>query len=238
MIEQNAFVLHSRPFKENQLIVDLLTENYGRLTATVFVGQSKRSIKKGLIQPFLPLKLILKEQGHFKQIQQIDTIAQSIPLKKNSLFSGFYLNELLIRLLTEQIACQPLFYQYQSTLLSLSVSKNIAAPLRIFELSLIEELGLSFDFSPVFSDDAQYFDYIPEQGFVAINNLTAHNKKNYFHKNHLEIIAQPEFLNNQDEYHEVSHTFKLLMRQVINQLLGNKPLNSRKLFAKNEPKLS
>jgi DNA repair protein RecO (recombination protein O) len=82
MIEQNAFVLHSRPFKENQLIVDLLTENYGRLTATVFVGQSKRSIKKGLIQPFLPLKLILKEQGHFKQIQQIDTTAQSIPLKK------------------------------------------------------------------------------------------------------------------------------------------------------------
>jgi DNA repair protein RecO (recombination protein O) len=150
MIEQNAFVLHSRPFKENQLIVDLLTENYGRLTATVFVGQSKRSIKKGLIQPFLPLKLILKEQGHFKQIQQIDTTAQSIPLKKNSLFSGFYLNELLIRLLTEQIACQPLFYQYQSTLLSLSVSKNIAASLRIFELSLIEELGLSFDFSPVF----------------------------------------------------------------------------------------
>ena len=233
MIEQNAFVLHSRPFKENQLIVDLLTENWGRIAATVYVGQSKRSIKKGLIQPFLPLKLILKEQGNFIQIHKIDATAKSIPLKKYSLYSGFYLNELLIRLLSEQIACQPLFIQYQSTLTSLLVSKNIAASLRIFELSLIEELGLSFDFSPVFETDACYFNYIAEQGFVVIENLTVHNEHSCFNKHHLQIIAQPSFLNNQNDYQEVSKTFKLLMRQVINQLLGNKPLNSRKLFAKN-----
>ena len=96
MIEQNAFVLHSRPYRENQQLVDLLTESDGKVTASVYVGQSKRSIKKGLIQPFLPLKIMLKAQGSFQQIKQVDTIGKSLSLVKHSLFSAFYINELLI----------------------------------------------------------------------------------------------------------------------------------------------
>ena len=49
MIEQNAFVLHSRPYRENQQLVDLLTQQDGKVTALVYVGQSKRSIKKALV---------------------------------------------------------------------------------------------------------------------------------------------------------------------------------------------
>ncbi len=52
LVEQHAFVLHSRPFKENQQLVELLTEDEGKVLALVYVGQSKRSIKKGMIQPF------------------------------------------------------------------------------------------------------------------------------------------------------------------------------------------
>ncbi len=233
MIEQNAFVLHSRPYKENQLIVDLFTESFGKIAVFVFVGQSKRSIKKGLIQPFLPLKVILKHQGNLKKIHLVEAAGQSIPLKKESLFSGFYLNELLIRLLTEQIACQPLFKEYHSTLQSLALVKDMAPSLRIFELSLLDELGLSFDFSPVFANDGLYFSYEAEQGFVEVTSTTKNTQNTGFKKQHLEIIAQPEFLQNQEQYREVSHTFKLLMRQVIAQLLGNQPLNSRKLFTKN-----
>ena len=40
MIEQNAFVLHRRPYRENQMLVDLLTEHDGKVTALVYVGQS------------------------------------------------------------------------------------------------------------------------------------------------------------------------------------------------------
>lgn len=244
MIEQNAFVLHSRPYRENQLIVDLLTEHNGKLTALVYVGQSKRSIKKGLIQPFLPLRLTLKGQGNLKQITQIDAVAKSYSLIKHSLFSSFYINELLIRLLTEHIPCQQLFSQYQTTLIALAQGDEIAPQLRLFELALLEELGLSFDFSPIFEHDANYFHYIAEQGFVPVYSTSSTSPKNStkcFDKIHLQAIAQRESLydnnlsdnslteNNVTE--DVSHTFKLLMRQVINQLLGNKPLNSRKLFA-------
>ncbi|KGJ89082.1 DNA repair protein recO [Colwellia psychrerythraea] len=232
MLEQDAFVLHSRPYRENQQLVDLLTEQDGKVTALVYVGQSKRSIKKGLIQPFLPLRLTLKGQANVKQISQIDSIAKSFSLKKNSLFSAFYINELLIRLLTEHITCQQLFYQYQSALSALAQGEDIAPQLRLFELALLEELGLAFDFSPVFEHDVSYFHYIAEQGFVPVYSALPKNRTNCFNKVHLQAIAQREslYLNNVTE--EVSYTFKLLMRQVINQLLGNKPLNSRKLFAK------
>lgn len=242
MIEQKAFVLHSRPFRENQLLVDLLTEQEGKVTAAVYVGQSKRSIKKGLIQPFLPLNITLKGQGNIKQITQIDASTKSFSLVKHSLYSAFYLNELLIRLLTEQIACQRLFSQYLSALSALSAGEDIAPQLRLFELSLLEELGLSFDFSPVFDQNAYYFRYIAEKGFVPIYEAFPKNREQCFDKLHLQAIAQRESLYQDSEIingptkvsitTEISYTFKLLMRQVINQLLGNKPLNSRKLFIK------
>jgi len=236
MIEQNAFVLHRRPYRENQMLVDLLTEHDGKVTALVYVGQSKRSIKKGLIQPFLPLRLIMKGDGNFKQITQVDSIAKSFSLVKHSLFSSFYINELMIRLLTDHIACQSLFYQYQTTLTALAKGEEIAPQLRLFELALLEELGLSFDFSPVFEHDVNYFHYISEQGFVPVFGAFPKNSTQCFDKNHLQVIAQRESLyenrlSGNEVAEEINHTFKLLMRQVINQLLGNKPLNSRKLFA-------
>ncbi|TYK65073.1 DNA repair protein RecO [Colwellia echini] len=245
MIEQNAFILHRRPYRENQLLVDLLTEDEGKVTALVYVGQSKRSIKKGLIQPFLPLRVSIKGEGTFKQITQVDSTAKSFSLIKHSLFSAFYINELMIRLLTEHIACTDLFIQYRNTLTALAQGKEIASQLRFFELALLEELGLSFDFSPVFEFEANYFHYITEQGFVPVYEALPKNSQQCFAQAHLQVIAQRQPINQSsvllnglseqepETYqftNEVNHTFKLLMRQVINQLLGNKPLNSRKLF--------
>ena len=233
MIEQSAFVLHSRPYRENQLLVDLLTETEGKVSATVFVGQSKRSIKKALLQPFLPLKVTLKSQNNFKQIKSIDSIAKSYPLVKNSLYSAFYINELLIRLLKEQIECHHLFSQYQTSLYALAQGSNIASELRKFELTLLEELGLSFDFTPIFEHDVSHFYYIAEQGFVPVYQAEPKNLTKCFVKSHLEEIAEQSDI---AEDSPSANTFKLLMRQVINQLLGNKPLNSRKLFIKSNKK--
>jgi DNA repair protein RecO (recombination protein O) len=230
MIEQNAFVLHARPYRENQKLVDLLTEDDGKVTALVYVGQSKRSIKKGLIQPFLPLRVIFKDQGRFKLIKEIDTTGKSLTLVKHSLFSAFYINELLIRLMTEQIACQELFSQYKLTISALAKGEDIASQLRQFEQSLLAELGLSFDFTPTFEHNVRYFYYIAEQGFVPVYGALPKNRAQCFDKAHLQEIAQLDMLHQSPISPAVANTFKLLMRQVINQLLGNKPLNSRKLF--------
>ncbi len=237
LIEQHAFVLHSRPFKENQQLVELLTEHEGKVSALVYVGQSKRSIKKGLLQLFLPLKLTLKgKDTSLRRITQIEASANSYSLIKNSLYSGFYVNELLVRLLKNDIACEDLFNQYQLTLSSLSKGLPIAPQLRLFELSLLEELGLSFDFTPIFNqnnDNIAGFYYIAEQGFVpaykyAIKNITTP----WFNTEHLQAIAQHIHHDKVHIGNEVGRTFKSLMRDVLNHLLDGKPLNSRKLFEK------
>ncbi|MBL0711794.1 MAG: DNA repair protein RecO, partial [Colwellia sp.] len=100
MIEQSAFVLHSKPFQENQQLLEILTECEGKISALAYVGQSKRSIKKGMLQPFLPLKFTFNDKGSgLKRITQVEALANSYSLTKNNLYSGFYINELLVRLL-------------------------------------------------------------------------------------------------------------------------------------------
>lgn len=235
LIEQRAFVLHSRPFKENQQLLELLTEDEGKISALVYVGQSKRSIKKGMIQPFLPLKCIFKgNKSSLVNITTIEAIANSYTLSKDCLYSGFYVNELLVRLLNNDIVCDALFKQYQATLISLSENSPIAPALRKFELCLLDELGLSFDFSPVFNDVTEQvagFYFVAEQGFIpAYKYSIASIKTPWFNTEHLQAIAQHIHHDKVLLDSEIEKTFKLLMRDVLNHLLDGKPLNSRKLF--------
>jgi DNA repair protein RecO (recombination protein O) len=221
---QSAFVLHSRPYRENQLLIDLLTEHDGKLAALSYVGHSTKSSRKALLQPFLPIKVTLKGQYNLKSLIRVEPIGKSFLLKKNALFSAFYINELLVKLLGENIGCEALFQQYKMSLEALAQASNIEICLREFELMLMDELGLSFDFSLVFEHSAEGFYYLPDEGFIpAYTKL----KQPCYNRWHLQAIAERDL-----STPEVLNTFKALMRQVINHLLAGVPLNSRKLFSK------
>ncbi|MBA6390239.1 DNA repair protein RecO [Colwellia sp. BRX10-3] len=223
-ITQPAFVLHTRPYRENQLLVDLLTENDGKLAALSYVGHSTKSSRKALLQPFSPINVTLKGQHSLKSLIRVEPAGKSFLLKKNALFSAFYINELLVKLLGENIACGELFQQYKFSLESLAEARSIEICLREFELMLMDELGVSFDFSLVFDHSAEGFYYLPDEGFIpAYTKL----KQPCYNRWHLQAIAERDL-----STPEVLNTFKALMRQVINHLLNGVPLNSRKLFSK------
>lgn len=223
-ITQPAFVLHTRPYRENQLLVDLLTEHDGKLAALSYVGHSTKSSRKALLQPFSPINVTLKGQHSLKNLIRVEPAGKSFLLKKNALFSAFYINELLVKLLAENIACSELFQQYKVSLESLAQASNIEICLREFELMLMDELGVSFDFSLVFEHSAEGFYYLPDEGFIpAYTKL----KQPCYNRWHLQAIAARDL-----STPEVLITFKALMRQVINHLLNGVPLNSRKLFSK------
>lgn len=222
--EQEAFILHTRPLRDNQRIVELLTKHSGKVSAVVYIGKTQKSNKKGLLQPFLPLQVLLKGKSQLKNLSRIETTQRSYPLKGDSVFSGFYLNELLVRLLGEHVECPELFHQYKQSLEALSSDKPIEKILRQFEMALLDELGQSFDFTDVMEHEEAYFYYIPEEGFVpAVSKMTLP----LYRREHILLIAQDLI-----EDKQVLRTFKLLMRQVINYLLDGKPLNSRKLFTR------
>ncbi|NQY64559.1 MAG: DNA repair protein RecO [Alteromonadaceae bacterium] len=224
VIEQSAFVLHSRPYREHQQIVDLLTEHDGKVSAVVYSGKTNKSNKKGLLQPFSPLNVVLKGRSSLKNLSRIEASEKSYKLKGVHLYSGFYINELLVRLLGEFIACPALFHHYQLSLIALTNQQSIEPILRKFELDLLEELGFSLDFSPIFEYESDSFYYVVEQGFVpSFDEL----KLPKYNRLHLQAIAQQDL-----SQYAVLRCNKILMRQVFNNLLGGKPLNSRKLFIK------
>ncbi len=220
--EQSAFLLHSRPYRENQILLEFLTAQQGKISAISYLGKSLKSNKKALLQPFTPLKIVLKGQGNLKYLKRVEAESKSYQLTGNYLYSGFYLNELQVRLLGEHIPYNELFLQYQQSIEQLAQQRSIELILRDFEKSLLEELGMSIDFSPVFSENNANYHYFPEQGFMPVISKLAQPCYNSLH---LQAIAKENVL-----VKEVMQTYKILMRQIINHLLDGKPLNSRKLF--------
>lgn len=234
MIErpQASYLLHSRPYKEHQIIVDLLTEFDGKVSAITYSGKTPKSNKKSILQPFLPLNVTLSGRNALKKIKHIEACGKSFNLTGNYLYSSFYLNELSVKLLPELIPCDMLFQQYNDSLEQLNDKQGIEPILRAFELVLLDELGLSLDFSPVFEHpDCQsplktWFRYKNDEGFT-LHDLTPSN--DIYDKEHLQCIAKGDFFSP-----EVLRTSKRLMRQVIDHILGHKRLNSRDLFVKRD----
>ena len=237
---QKAYLLHSRPYRDNRLLVNLLTEENGHVSAVVYVGKGgskgKSANKKGLLQPFAKLDVELKGNGALKNLSKVENAEKSLPLESDYLFSGFYLNELMVRLLPENIELESLFEFYQTSINQLANKDQIEPILRQFELTLLTELGLSLDFSILDLQQNQnpnnydirepHFDchyYLPEQGFVLANFA---GKTPAYNTEHLRMIGDGNF-----HQADVLLTFKRLMRQVLQGYLGNKPLNSRKLFS-------
>lgn len=223
---QLAFVLHTRPYRENQVLIDFLTENEGKVAALSYVGHSTKSSRKALLQPFLPINITLKGQHVLRNLTRVEPAGKSILLTKTALFSAFYINELLVKLLPENTPCIDLFQQYFTSLHALLNKEEIEITLRQCELVLLAELGISFDFSLVFEHTASSFYYLPEDGFLPAYTAL---KQPCYDRLHLQAIANENFSNS-----EVLATFKMLMRQVITHLLAGVPLNSRKLFSKNK----
>jgi DNA repair protein RecO (recombination protein O) len=217
---QRAYVLHRRPYKENQCIVELLCEQEGKLSVFTYLS-SKDKIKSALLQPFQLLAVELQLRNDHYTIKQIESIHQKHQLTGNYLYSGFYINELFVRLLIESNQGSDLFPIYHHSLLQLQHQQPIEPLLRTLEIQLLTELGIAPDFSVVFEQDSPYFTFDLEQGFVATDSVSSAS----FSRSDLQAIAQQLTLTPPQQL-----TFKRLTRRIFNELLGGKPLKSRELF--------
>ncbi|TKB46176.1 DNA repair protein RecO [Thalassotalea mangrovi] len=226
---QTVYLLHSRPYRENSLLLNLLSAELGHISAVAYAGSSRKNSKKAQLQPFSVLEVQLKVSGSMYTLSQIESATLPLPLSRQFLYSGFYLNELCVRLLPQNISCDPLFEQYHQALQQLNNQQSIEPILRKFEFSLLEELGLGIDFSVLETEpgvaerDSQYWYYLPEQGLIPADYQLQADKFCY---QHLIAIRDGKL-----QQSDVLLTCKALMRQVFKPLLGNRPLQSRKLFA-------
>lgn len=106
---QRCFVLHRRPYSESSLILDVFSEEYGRVTLMSKGARSKRSNLKGALQPFTPLLLKWSGNGSMKTLRQAEPISLGLPLAGINLYSAMYVNELVGRVLMAEVA-MPAFF--------------------------------------------------------------------------------------------------------------------------------
>ena len=215
-----GYVLHSRPYRETSLLVDLLTEQRGRVRCVVRGAKSAKNNKFALLQPFIPLHCQVSGRGDLLSLIQVDVAAASLHLQGQALFCGMYLNELLLRICTADEADPDLFHAYATTLSHLSQvhTADQALILREFELYLLSHIGVLPDLS--LAPDAVHFRFYPQQGFVP---CLAHDS-GAFARDVCERVLQQQW----DV--ESQRLAKHICRTTIAPLLGDKPLKSRELF--------
>lgn len=227
---QPAYVLHTYPFRETSLIVEVFSRDFGRMALLARGARRPRSAIRGLLMAFQPLELGWSGKGEVLNLMKAEWQGGQPLLAGDALFCGYYLNELLMQLLPREDAHEHLFACYGKMLGCLSVDpggKVKEADLRHFEKALLQELGYGLtlahdsDNRPIMPD-ANYV-YRMEQGPVRVD----------FHDQTMQVIGGQTLLDIDTEDFSSARTrieSKQLMRTLMAYYLAGKELETRKIF--------
>ncbi|MFC6979079.1 DNA repair protein RecO [Microbulbifer taiwanensis] len=143
---QPAYILHSRPYRDSSLILELLTPEYGRVGCVARGARRDKQRRAQSLQPFSPLLVTLLGRGDLKTLGPVESAGSALWLKGRAVYAGLYANELLVRLLAAGEAQYEIFAGYQRLLQALeqldgSDTQQLEGPLRRFELQLLYQLG-------------------------------------------------------------------------------------------------
>jgi DNA repair protein RecO (recombination protein O) len=223
---QPALVLHARAYRDTSFLVNCLTPDYGRIAVVARGVRRAKNSQRSLINPFNPLLISVQGKNSLKLMTAFEASAHPIALTGERLFSGLYVNELLLRLLPEWDSCSSLYYAYQETLHAL-LSHDIEDTLRRFEKMLLQQLGYGIDWhreaqsGELLVPEARY-KLEPEQGFVLVSD--SYRGCSYQGAS-LQQLAQDHYTTR-----ELKRDAKRISRTLLRPLLGDKPLKSRELF--------
>ena len=222
---QNGFLLHRRNWRETSLLLDFFTVDYGILRLIAKGALRGRHPSFGVCQPFIPLCLSWTGKAELPVLTSLESLGVGFSLQGKALFCGFYLNELLLRLVPPHDPHPKLLASYQESLAGLAGGRRVDALLRFFELALLEEIGYGLTLDEDYETGTQiradkYYSYhiekgptesVPGPGMLRGSTLLALGRQ--------ELTCD-----------QALHEAKALLRQVIQHYLGDRPLKSRELF--------
>ncbi len=166
----DAFVLHSRPFRNSSLIVELFTLEAGKVGVVARGASRGKSPQSILLQPFRPLQVSWSGRGELHTLTGVEAAGVSCNLTGRRMFCGLYANELMVRLLHRGDAHPEIFARYQQLITQLGAGVSEGLLLRRFEVELLEAVGFGFDLlhdsTGVPIDPLQRYRYHPEEGMV------------------------------------------------------------------------
>lgn len=225
--DQPAFVLHSHPFRETSLLLEVYSRNHGRLALVARGARRPRSALRGLLMNFQPLRLSWFGKGEVRTLHSAEWQGGQPQLQGTALLCGFYLNELMLHLMARDDPHEVLFDYYQHTLQRLAHEHEHASTLRSFEKHLLQELGYALQLDceadsrlPVEAE--RRYRYVIERGVLP--EEADEGGMRLAGKTLLDMAA--------DDYRDPvsAQQSKQLMRMLLNHYLAGRPLHTRELI--------
>ena len=223
-----GFVLHSYPYKETSLIVEVFSRRFGRVGLLARGARRPRSAMRGVLLAFHPLRLTWTATAELGTLMAVEWGGGQKMLSGIALMCGFYVNELLLRLLPRDDPHEALFDAYASALSRLAAGEAQAAVLRGFERRMLAELG----YAPVLDRDAangaaiepaKHYAYEPERGPVETRRSDGES-----------VISGRTLLDMAADNYESTRTreqARRLMRTLIADRLGGQDLHTRAVLS-------
>lgn len=221
-----CFIIHKRPYKEHDFLLELFTLEYGRISAVCHQGK-KSSFRQGaLLQSFVPLYLTLfKGRSELYNVSEVKRAGCSFKLGLPKLFCAQYLNELIYRLCHEEESDPQLFAAYLKTLSILEQDIDPRLHLRRFETVLLNTLGYALSFEDnqgrPFSKE-NFYTFDPHAGFRLCQDPSLASYKGET----LADIAQGKLSSD-----ESLAVLKRIHSQILQMLMNYRPLQSHKLYS-------
>jgi DNA repair protein RecO (recombination protein O) len=137
-----AYLLNRRPYSDSSLLLEAITREHGRIGLVARGARGVKSKLRGVLQPFNPLLLSWNASGELATLSAAESAGPALLLAGERVFYGWYLNELLLRLLQRADAHPAVFDAYALAVQQLPGELEHAQDaLRIFEKALLAELG-------------------------------------------------------------------------------------------------
>jgi DNA repair protein RecO (recombination protein O) len=142
--DEPAFVLHRYDWSESSLILEVLTRHHGRIAVVAKGAKKPSSNFRPVLLPLQPLQLAFGGDAEIRTLKAAEWVGGQVMPTGDALLSGYYMNELLLRLLARDDPHPPLFDVYAAAVrvLASDAGEMLQPALRAFELLLLREVGV------------------------------------------------------------------------------------------------
>ena len=225
----HGYLIHHRKYRERSHIVHLFTQEHGRVDGI---------LRQTPPPQYQPITVQASGKSELKNFSKLEILNQPVFFHGDAFFSGFYLNEIILRLCPLEEAMAGTFSQYHQTLNHLQCMASQSEPhiflrqiLRQFEYALLEELGYPLDYTQDSMQNQilsqQRYQFQLSEGFTPV----AHTASAVLTGE--QILCMQNYEKGMDFNLEQLQLLTKLYRQMISALLGDRPLKSRQLWIQN-----
>ncbi len=223
-----CFILHQRAYRETSLILDVFSSGFGRVSVVARGAKRGKNSQSLLLQPARTLNLAWSMRSEMGTLSAVEQVGPAYALSGRRLFSCFYLNELLIRMLHKHESHPELFHKYEQALIQLQGTQSEDRVLRIFEKYLLKSLGYGL----ILDQDMTTGQAINDQTGYYYQIGAGPQSDKPVHEANIGISGRTlRALNSEDCWDDqIAREAKRLFRAILDNYTGDRPLASRELY--------